>query len=59
MANPRISFTINEAIRTWLGEKSLETGASKGGVMRTLILKQMIREETKNGKKVNPRRSNK
>ncbi len=56
MLKHRMSVSYGEGAGAWLREKCEETGATKGGVVRMLILKEMLREETRNGRKVNPKR---
>lgn len=52
----RMSLSYSTLADVWLKEKSMETGATKAGVIRMLILKAMIKEETAQGRKVNPKR---
>ena len=56
MLNCRMSLSYSEVADKWLEKKGEETGATKAGVIRSIILAAMVKDETKNGKMVRPKR---
>ena len=57
MLNCRMSLSYSEVADKWLEKKGEETGATKAGVIRSIILAAMVKDETKNGKMVRPKRN--
>lgn len=56
MMKCRMSLSYSEEMDVWLERKAEETGATKAGVLRVLTLKAMMKDLTKDGKRVSPRR---